>query len=110
MLLYKNITIYTMEQKGTNKMNLLNNKYDYIVNMLYEQDLSTLGRYQLLKQFNLTPQENIMIQHRLMIKQATEREKQESQINDIMQSKEIKKTIQEEIGKQIEKTFKNIIK
>lgn len=87
------------------------NKYTDIVNILYNKNLSAVGRYYYLKQLNYNSIDMLNINNMLTNKTARENLKR---LQNDKQQKEIEEYIQEktkeEIGKEIQKQIQDILK
>lgn len=87
------------------------NKYTDIVNILYNKNLSAVGRYYYLKKLNYNNVDMININNMLANKTAREKlkrlqnEKQQKEIDEYIQEK-----TKEEIGKEIQKQIQDILK
>lgn len=87
------------------------NKYKDIVNILYNKNISAVGRYYYLKQLNYNNIDMLNINNMLANKTARENlkilrnEKQEKEIDAYIQGK-----TKEEIAKEIQKQIQDILK
>lgn len=87
-------------------MKYSNNMYDIIANMLYKQNFTPFERNEILNQFDLTTEQKLIVTHRMMEKELIDGKKINKKIEDVIQSEEIKETIQKELHNAIQ----NIIK
>lgn len=87
------------------------NKYTDIINILYNKNLSAVGRYYYLKQLNYNSIDMLNISNMLTNKTARgklkklQNEKQEMEIDEY-----IKEKTMEEIGKEIQRKVKDMLK
>lgn len=87
----------------------MNNKYKDIVNILYNKNLSAVGRYYYLKQLNYNNIDMLNINNQLGIKKARENLNKIQNNGEQKEIKEyIKEVAQKEIKDVLQKTFKDL--
>lgn len=87
----------------------MNNKYKDIVNILYNKNLSAVGRYYYLKQLNCNSVDMININNQLANKKARENSKEllnNDEQKEIMEY--IKEITKKELTDVFQKTFKDL--